>query len=168
MKALLSLAVLLCAFTVQAQRVSSLRIFNFQPTNLVDSVTLDVGTNELARVLDFQRTFANARLAVIYREPEQILELQRGAAVLGPATVRLFVFPSWTSGDSAAAVVELSQVNPPADAQKTAVAPAGYPVTVSLESSTNLVTWQTATNGAWPASDAHRFFRVNLKLSPKD
>jgi hypothetical protein len=44
------------------------------------------------------------------------------------------------------------------------VAPAGHGAMVTLETSTNLVTWQTLTNASFPKSDQHRFFRTRLTV----
>lgn len=160
MKTLPALALLVAAVAASAQsRFEVLRIY-VHPTEIVGESWVDVGTNEVARVVDFRRTWTNAFLATTYPGGAKMATTNL-VQVVGPCRLELFSVSFTAPDQEAVATVELFP-NGASPVQRTAVAPAGWPVAVRLESSVDLVTWQTATNGAWPASDAHRFFRVSL------
>ena len=157
--ALLALLVATVAASAQS-RFEVLRVFVHQPTNIVGEAWLDVGTNAVCRVTDFRRTWPNAFLGTTYPGGMRIATTN-AVQVVGPCRVELFSTAFTAEHQEACATLELFP-NGASPVQRTAVAPAGWPVAVQLESSTDLATWQVATNGAWPAADVHRFFRVSL------
>lgn len=155
-------ALVLATVAASAQsRFEVLRISSHPPTNLVGEAWIDVGTNEVARVVDFRRTWPNAYLGTTYPGGMR-MATTNAVQVVGPCRLDLSSTAFIGGQDQeAVATVELFP-NGATPVQRTAVAPAGWPVAVQLESSTDLVNWQIATNGAWPTADVHRFFRVSL------
>jgi hypothetical protein len=77
-----------------------------------------------------------------------------GTTVAGPATFRLW------AGTSLMTV----KITPESyDPNKTLIVPPGTnQVQITLESSTNLVSWATATNGVYGSPDAAHFFRIRM------
>ena len=84
--------------------------------------------------------------------------------VQGPAT---FIFPNAasTSGSPYPPVLATVKITPasfPPD-KTLIIAPTTNQFQVTLETSTNLVSWDSATNGAYGSPDAARFFRIHLQ-----
>lgn len=80
-----------------------------------------------------------------------------GTTVRGPA---LFVL-SANSGGPSAMTVKITPVSFPPN-QTLIVPPGTNQVLISLESSTNLVNWQAATNGVYGSPTSANFFRIHL------
>jgi hypothetical protein len=83
--------------------------------------------------------------------------------VTGPATLTLNSgIASRATNNAAFITFEILPETSPID--KTLILPPGTnQVEITLESSTNLVTWATATNGIYGSPDAARFFRIHLR-----
>jgi len=79
-------------------------------------------------------------------------------SVLGPASITFY------PGDRVV-LAELDVVNVQ-PSTGFAVQPAASGATIALETSTNLTTWDTATNGNYDGTQAARFFRLNLQMNP--
>jgi hypothetical protein len=97
----------------------------------------------------------------------------RGSTVAGPAKFTMLQYYSWVPGSGSNPYDNLQggmmtvKITPLTfSPQKTvAVAPGMGNVQITLESSTNLLTWTDATNGVY--SDDLKFFRIKLtKLAP--
>jgi len=82
-----------------------------------------------------------------------------GTTVAGPATI---------TPDYVGALLTVKITPESYDPNKTLIVPPGTnQVMITLESSTNLVSWSTATNGVYGSPDAARFFRIRMdKLGP--
>jgi hypothetical protein len=87
-----------------------------------------------------------------------------GSKVRGPATFQLTISAGNNSSDiSRYMTVKITPVSFPPD--KTLIVPPGTnQVQISLETSTNLVNWSSATNGVYGSPNAAQFFR--LKMTP--
>jgi hypothetical protein len=81
------------------------------------------------------------------------------APILGPATVSFAV-----QGAALYVTAQYDVVNTTLPAQGLVVQPAGIGATMTLQVSTNLTTWTSATNGVYPIANVNRFFRMKLTL----
>jgi hypothetical protein len=159
-------------FTQSQPRYEMLRVSN-NPTNMVWQEIAIIATNELCRVLDYSTNNGWGApqyvlsLTAEYPWFHAGVDLSRGSVVLGPAKVKLETTGFVQNPEAAVAVLEIVPVNlPTTPVGNTVIQPAGYPINIALESSTNLTTWGVATNGAYPSSESHRFFRMNLQIVP--
>jgi hypothetical protein len=81
----------------------------------------------------------------------------RGTIVQGPAT-----FLVWGANGDVMATVKIKPASFPPD--KTIILPPGTnQFQVTLETSTNLVSWLSTTNGVYGSPDTARFFRIHLQ-----
>lgn len=82
-----------------------------------------------------------------------------GTTVAGPATIK---------NDIPGSLLTVKITPESYDPNKTLIVPPGTnQVMITLESSTNLVSWSTATNGIYGSPDTARFFRIKMdKLGP--
>lgn len=82
--------------------------------------------------------------------------------VLGPCTVQL----TFQGANNPASYVtaQYEVVNTTLPAQGVIVQPAGSGAVINLETSTNLTTWASATNGVYARTNLNRFFRMSLTL----
>ena len=87
----------------------------------------------------------------------------KSIVITGPATLTIVSgTPSRTTNNAAFITFEILPESSPVD--KTLIVPPGTnQVEIMLESSTNLVSWATATNGIYGSPDAARFFRIHLR-----
>lgn len=144
-------------------RFEVLRAYNMV-TQSLGSVTYHVPSNHVARLVDWRSldTSPNlkGRMTTTYANGVPVGVSNVNAVVVGPCSI-LLVQPLAGGYQETTAVFEVfnNEATPP---QRTAVCPAGQSVRVQLESSTDLAAWQPATNGFFPASELHRFFRVSL------
>lgn len=86
-----------------------------------------------------------------------------GYLIAGPATISL-----WNRSDSwgnSYLSLETWKITPSAfPTDKTLIIPAGtHGATVTLETSTNLLNWTTATNGFYSGTNTSQFFRINAQ-----
>jgi hypothetical protein len=63
-------------------------------------------------------------------------------------------------------IAEFDAVNTTPAIQGFGVQPANSVAQISLETSTDLKTWQTTTNGNYGLTNAARFFRMDMSISP--
>jgi hypothetical protein len=82
----------------------------------------------------------------------------RGTVIKGPATFRLL------AQSSTASYLTLKVMPESFPPDRTLILPPGTDqVQITLESSTNLVQWSSATNGVYGSPDEARFFRIHLQ-----
>lgn len=93
--------------------------------------------------------------------------------ILGPATVYFNGTFSRTGNVSnglstnnglVCLIGQFTQVNVTPALQGYAVQPNGKTATVQLQTSTDLTTWQTATNGTYPATNQAAFYRLKMEV----
>lgn len=85
--------------------------------------------------------------------------LSKGLAISGPAMLHL---RSYNTNTKCFVTFKITPDAFPPD--KTFIIPDGTPgATVTLECSTNLLTWTTATNGFYTGTNGAKFFRINAQ-----
>lgn len=186
MKTLIVLAV--CGLSISSFADSSF-------TNLVavsgstNPPSLDVGSNQLARIISIKTTGAMCTVPINYPPYGQVpaptpvfitaliqgqtmtldfTQMATNAApvfpsIAGPATVTLTCSRSQcATQDIAFASIEIVNATPPATPAMSVVIPADSrgPVTIMLESSTDLINWNAAMPGTYGTTSSNRFFRV--------
>ena len=167
---LLSLFLMLFAISqsVRASVVTNLVVTNLTAQRVSRTLTLSGGQN--ARVLSFAATqvtvFEVAQIiegARVVREPAQNLTFY------GPCTIELSVASGLMPDGYYSGILTLdidpapAQPPPILNIPSNAVvipADAAGPVTILLESSVDLVTWNSAQPGTYGTSTTNRFFRV--------
>jgi hypothetical protein len=160
----------LYAIESQAQTFVNFKITNFD-TNGNGSLTFSVPTNTLFKIVSASgnlQQFVN----VLYPEAtNQVSYPLAGLAdtpinpqILGPANVTIEA--SIFGGGVAVLMGEFDVVNTAPALQGFAVQPNGQGASITLQSSLDLVNWQTATNGLYNASPAARFFRMAFQVNP--
>ena len=85
-----------------------------------------------------------------------------GHPILGPCTLRITATATDKVNAAAYVLLRYETVNV-APLPTGVVQPPNQPVKVSLQSSMNLTTWETATNGNYGPTNGFRFFRVLLQ-----
>jgi len=124
---------------------------------------VSVAETETAQVVDFitvpngSQKFVVVKDGVTFDKPGQVGPPPTPSFVKGPAQIIL------TAGYGQRAMLTLRLLPDSYDVNKTVILPPGTnQVFVSLETSTNLVNWTTATNGVYGSPDYARFFRVKM------
>jgi hypothetical protein len=152
----LTTAILLCACSVSA-RVVTLTVK--PPTKTSDQVT--VGSNEVARVL-FSNVTSLSALRVqkdgfgfFVSAQSGVYTAGTGLVVAGPADITL-------SQDGICSIEITPESFPP---DKTLIIPEGTSAVVSLECSTNLVSWTNIWTGSFSNAPTHKFFRLKAERS---
>ena len=84
------------------------------------------------------------------------------STVVGPCTIQLVCTSINNNSPTAFFILQTAPVNV-SPAPIGVVQPLSQTVTVALQSSTDLTSWSTATNGVYGGTDSYRFFRVNLR-----
>lgn len=129
-----------------------------------------IGDNEVAQVVSYKMD-ATAGTGAQFVKPfggsNFVDSFGYGDVIPGPATLRLY-FENRTGTTAAPrgrATFKITPVAFPPD--KTFIIPDGTPgATVTLETSTNLLTWTTATNGFYTGTNGAKFFRINAQRTP--
>lgn len=156
----------LCALTCLVARAQT-TFTNYtlnQFSSGVASLNLTVPGNTLLRVLNQQSLYVKGTGATIkyVNSPTMNFSLTDKLPALGPCTLSLYATGSVSS--TITFMVQYETVNL-STYQSSFVQPAGAAATITLQSSTNLTTWTTATNGSYPPSDNNRFFRMALTVN---
>lgn len=135
-----------------------------------DGTNILVPANTLLKIVTVQdRSSENLNLNVVYPDSTNVFPLpiysNFGSTtlkpeVLGPANVFVYAYP----GQEGFITGEITAVNVTPAVTGFAVQPSNIGASVTLESSTNLVTWSSATNGVYDKSTSSRFFRLNLQV----
>jgi hypothetical protein len=122
---------------------------------------IEIADYETGQVAGFGET-PGLRGYIKYSFRKNGLTFPTGGPVRGPA---VFYLTATSPGDQVGGyiTVKITPVSFPPD--KTLIVPPGTnQVQISLESSTNLVSWASATNGIYGSPDSAHFFR--LKMTP--
>lgn len=91
-----------------------------------------------------------------------------GTIIRGPATFRTIATPNTNNPPPYNYSCMTVRITPEIfSANQTAILPPGTnQVAVTLETSTNLLSWTAATNGIYGSPDTARFFRIHLSTPP--
>jgi hypothetical protein len=81
--------------------------------------------------------------------------------VAGPAKFRLSIIPGYGNWTKAFCTLKITPASFPPN-KTLVVEPNQGTVAISLESSTNLLNWATATNGIYGTTNEARFFRIRM------
>ena len=139
--------------------------------NMIVTNSVSIPPGEAARVVSahpVQWTFYSgqasptiATFATLFKDGGEF-EVFKDDVIEGPATIRILAMLAPNQSPSVWLTLELlPQAFPP---DRTLVLPQGSnSVAVALECSTNLVNWQTATNGLYGTPDAAKFFRIRAE-----
>ncbi len=120
--------------------------------------TLTLTEYETAELVSFP-TVANPRQLWFKRGGDWYLRQDTNALIIaGPATIEL-------RGTGGLATFRIYPESYPPD-KAVLVAPGAGGAAITLECSTNLVAWQTATNGIYTNQPAAKFFRIKLDRIP--
>ena len=173
MKTIFSVVVLAWSVTVHAQTFVNYKVTAFPNTSpgiYTGTTNVVIPTNVLAKIVTAYSTAAVTGLNVSIVHPglpavpadvangDPII----GSQILGPASVVVNFTSTTGSGQGAVMLVEFTSVNGSASPVGTVIQPANMAATVTLETSTNLATWQPITNAAFGKTNTARFFRTTL------
>jgi hypothetical protein len=104
-----------------------------------------------------RRTGLNANKDGQDLDATQVPRVGNSLVIAGPATFSIWADPGLTALATLQITPETYSVN------KTLIVPPGTnQVQIALESSTNLVSWATATNGIYGSPETARFFRIRM------
>jgi hypothetical protein len=168
LKPVLALLALLVCLTGQAQ--STFVNYRLNIVGGVASTNISVGPNTLVRGANSQGVnLTGATMTVTYPgAPAISINLADPASadiftkpILGPCTIQFSL--TGAAGAVGFMLLQYDVVNTTLPAQGVLVQPAGHGAAVSFQSSTDLTTWSTATNGVYAAGQ-NRFFRMGLNL----
>jgi hypothetical protein len=187
MKTTIAALVLVFSVTVQAQNFVRYTlkdwVLEYSQTN--SSYIENIYTNTLSFTVPTNTIFKATILcetATPYLEaqyPDANTRVYVGAAmadsrtgqtpVIGPATIyltgNLYTYDG-TSNGTLILLAEFDAVNTSPAIQGFAVQPANSSAQIGLETSTDLKSWQTTTNGIYGLTNYARFFRMNLTVTP--
>ena len=170
----LGLCLCLCAGVASAQTSRFTTITAVSRTNnMIVTNSVEIPAGEAARVVSahpVQWNFCSgggataptiATYATLLKDGGEF-EVFKDDVVEGPATIRIGAMLAPNQFPAVWLTIErLPQSFPP---DRTLVLPQGSnSVAVALECSTNLVNWQTATNGLYGTPDAAKFFRIRAE-----
>lgn len=157
-----------CCLIAPNTRASLITIFvqSMQTTNLV------IGTNETAELLSFPAststslgvvTIAKSGIGVRYHQASKSDLRNAGQLepliVVGPATLHFSA-----GGDPICCTFRLGPEQFPPD--KTIVIPEGGGANITMECSTNLIDWTSASLGVYTNIPANKFFRLRAERVP--
>jgi len=166
---------LLCLLALPAfgQTYFNYKLTNWDNLNSDAQVVFDVPSNSVFTAVAVTASNA-AGLESQYPESTnwiQLLYSDSGVAfsgpspkVLGPAKIRFSGMGENSRNDIAVLLGKFETVNTTPALAGYGVQPNGKTATVSLETSADLQTWQTATNGTYPATNAAAFYRLKMDV----
>jgi len=163
---------LLAAGVGRAQTYVNYKLTSFawNGSSYVASTNIIVPTNTLltVRSMGASPNISSAVLTLQYPGAAAIVDSDPTTwlnyPVLGPVTGTITASSSSSSGNFANMLVEFDTANTTPLLQGYAVQPNGRSATILLESSTNLATWTTATNGTYAATNRAMFYRLNFSV----
>lgn len=136
----------------------------FTRVSLIGTTTnfISIPINTTAEIVGYQGTpapgitadFGNGPVPIIYSPTQTFYP---SGIILGPCTLKFYGYNTNYIGYYTVKIETVNTTPPP-----NVVSPAGTTATLAVETSTNLTTWQTITNAAFPKSETHRFFRTKL------
>ena len=133
------------------------------------STNVVVPTNTIAKILDFNYTgsLTSAVVTLTYAGVPSFTSVYPAwlnTPVMGPVTLNLTVKSQTASGNALFLLAQFDVVNTTPELAGFAVQPNGKTASIKLETSTNLTTWITATNGTYPATNRAQFYRMNFNV----
>ena len=133
------------------------------------STNVVVPTNTIAKIVDFNYTgsLTSAVGTLTYAGAPSFTSVYPAwlnTPVMGPVMLNLTVKSQTASGNAFFLLAEFDAVNTTPELAGFAVQPNGKPASITLETSTNLTTWATATNGTYPATNRAQFYRMNFNV----
>ena len=165
-------ALLLCAGVASAQSSRFTTITAVSRTNnMIVSNTVAIPAGEAARVVTLHPvqwssgtvgpTIAGSSNFRLFKDDGDF-NLFKDDVIEGPATIQLWA--ALAQGQNPYVLLTLERLPQSFPPDRTLVLPQGSnSVAVALECSTNLVNWQTATNGLYGTPDAAKFFRIRAE-----
>ena len=125
---------------------------------------LEIGYNEVAEVISYELNSANT--SFVKDNKEYFLPAAgRRAVIAGPATIQINGFGNTDRTFRSFLTVQITPESFPPD--KTVIIPDGTTgATITMECSTNLINWTTATNGFYTGSNSAKFFRIRAERAP--
>jgi hypothetical protein len=168
----MKLIALICLFALPAaaQTYVNFKLFDFDATHHA-SVEFDVPTNTIFKEEALTDPIMSDNLYVQYPEATNWVALLTADSsyginypkVLGPAKIQFQAY----SPDAVPQVLlaSFTPVNTTPALSGYGVQPNGRAATVALETSADLKTWQVATNGTYPATNAAAFYRINFQVN---
>jgi hypothetical protein len=167
------IALCLFAAAVHAQTFVKFPVISFVLTgsSYVGSASFNIPTNTTATLLNAQGSPNVTGIGLTIQEPGlqevKIADASESENVpeLGPATVTFFFTSAVPDADSASFLVRFDTVNTTPALSGFGVVPNGKTSTIALQSSTNLITWTSATNGTYAATNTAKFYRMALTVN---
>lgn len=134
------------------------------------STNIVVGTNQLVRFVGIQTAGGVSAVDLVIQNPglppvsaNWVTDDVLNTPMLGPCTVTATATANTSANTLALYLLQFAAVNA-SPLPGAVIVPAGFTATVSLDTSTNLVDWQTMTNASFPKFSGNRFFRTSLTL----
>jgi hypothetical protein len=164
MKTLLLLAILCVASFTRAGTITNIVLVTVQGTRVAKTIPLQTG--QTAKVIH-----VGGQIAVEMSDFIDGIRISRAGNIntifYGPTLIEMAVSPEYQNGYSALVTLEIDPPGPvappvlniPSNAVVIPADSAG-PVQVLLESSVDLITWNSALPGTYGTSSTNRFFRV--------
>jgi len=180
MKTLLTVLLLAIAAQGRAQTYCQITVTNFNFDGRYYSQTtsnLDVPAGTLFTVINTYESDGNFNgyggVSAEYPQTTNQIYIQIGSLngysggepkVLGPCTIHFTCDGNSSRGDIAVLIGKLETVNITPALTGYGVQPNGKTATVQLQTSTDLTTWTTATNGTYAATNSAAFYRMKLEI----
>lgn len=143
---------------------------NVSPGVYAATTNITVATNVLLTFPNVQGTTNITGFAFAFQYPGlgTITEYPQdysfySTPILGPCTITCTVYAP-SASTSALLLAKFDNVNGTATPGGNVVQPAGFTATISLQTSTNLTTWNTITNASFPKTNVNRFFRMGMTI----
>jgi hypothetical protein len=133
------------------------------------STNVIVPTNTIAKIVNFNYagSLTSAVVTITYAGTPTFASVYPAwlnTPIMGPVTLNVAVKSQTPTGNAFFALAEFDPVNTTPQLAGFAVQPNGKTASITLESSTNLTTWTTATNGTYPATNRAQFYRMNFNV----
>ena len=135
------------------------------------STNILVSSNTLVQVMGTLKTdnISACYITVQYNGAQTVVKqgigfnfIAQGSPFVGPCTMKIIATSSDNINPEADVTVQYQTVNTAPSSVGVLQVP-NKTVAVALQSSSNLSTWTTATNGIYGGTDQYRFFRVSLQ-----
>ena len=132
------------------------------------STNIIISSNTLVHAMSVLKTdnISDRYLTVQYPGGQTVYQegslIDTGSSFVGPCVVQIIATSSNNSNPEIDVTMQYTTVNTAPSSVGVLQVP-NRTVAVTLQSSSNLTTWTTATNGNYGASDQYRFFRVSMQ-----
>ena len=160
---ILILAVGCCLASAQSERYVTITAKPIPPSEKATNICA-ITEGEAAEIISVQPTstsyvtIGKEGIVAPYYTAADVSAGGKGTIIKGPATFTLLA----QSSTAAFLTLKIMPEAYPPD-KSVIVAPTTNQVQITLESSTNLVNWASATNGVYGSPDEARFFRIHLQ-----